>query len=205
MKEYLKAALRKRVQADMVKKARGGGPMARGRGRGGLFAMRQAMLDQQKDEQQDPFSLIRMELAIWKKLQHQNLVRLYEVLNDPEQDVLYLVMDLCGNGPVQKLDQSEFTSKPLDCELAHKFFVEAMLALEYLHEHDIVHRDLKPDNMLITSDNVLKITDFGESKLLSKHGEKIKGYSGTPAFMAPELCTNSSEVSGEAADIWSLG
>ncbi|KAJ1931138.1 hypothetical protein FBU59_006818, partial [Linderina macrospora] len=86
MKEYLKAALRKRVQADIMKKARGGGPMIRGRGRGGLFAMRQAILDQQKDEQLDPFSLIRMELAIWKKLQHQNLVRLYEVLNDREQD-----------------------------------------------------------------------------------------------------------------------
>ncbi|KAJ1948226.1 hypothetical protein FBU59_001690, partial [Linderina macrospora] len=114
-------------------------------------------------------------------------------------------MDLCERGTVQKLDMNAFTSEPLGSDLAHKYFVEAMLGLEYLHEHDIIHRDLKPDNMLITSDNVLKITDFGESKLLSRHGEKIKGYSGTPAFMAPELCSNTGEVSGEAADVWSLG
>ncbi|KAI8324672.1 kinase-like protein, partial [Martensiomyces pterosporus] len=205
MKVYHKAGLRKRVQSAMMKRARGGGPMRGGPGRGGLFAMRQVMRDQQNDEAADPFSLIKMELAISKKLKHNNLVRLYEVLNDPEQDVLYLIMDLCENGPVQRLNMEEATAEPISAKDAHKYFTHALLGLEYLHEHDIIHRDIKPDNMLLTEDGTLKITDFGESILLKQHGEKIKGTSGTPAFMAPELCQGLSEVSGEATDIWSLG
>ncbi|KAJ2723883.1 hypothetical protein GGI07_002346 [Coemansia sp. Benny D115] len=203
MKEYVKASLRKRRQSDMMKRARGGGPMRPGRG--SLFASRQVLQRQQSEESSDPFSLIKAELAISKKLQHPNLVRLHEVLNDPEQDVLYLVIDLCESGPVQKIDPFQPTAAKIPPEDARKYFTQALLGLEYLHEHDIVHRDIKPDNLLLTKENILKIADFGESVLLDEHGDKVKGSTGTPAFMAPELCQSASEVSGEAADIWSLG
>ncbi|KAJ2488943.1 hypothetical protein IWW47_005321, partial [Coemansia sp. RSA 2052] len=204
LKEYHKASLRKRLQSTTMSSAPGGGdgPMRPGRG-GGLFAARQRLLQQRSEEDADPFSLIKTELAISKKLQHPNLVRLYEALNDSEQDVLYLVIDLCENGPVQKIDSS--MSEPLQPEVAHKYFTQALLALEYLHEHDIVHRDIKPDNMLLTKNDTLKISDFGESTLHDNNSDKVRGSSGTPAFMAPELCQSAGEVSGEAADIWSLG
>ncbi|KAJ2699706.1 hypothetical protein FB645_005236 [Coemansia sp. IMI 203386] len=203
MKEYAKSGLRKRRQSDMMKGTRGGGPMRPGRG--GLFAARQMAMKQQNEEASDPFSLIKTELAISKKLKHPNLVRLYEVLNDSEMDVLYLVMDLCEKGPIQKLDAEQKLSTKFSPEVAHKYFTQALMGLEYLHEHDIIHRDIKPDNLLITEDDVLKIADFGESVLLSEDKTNVKGSTGTPAFMAPELCQNAAEVSGEAADIWSLG
>ncbi|KAJ2747950.1 hypothetical protein GGI20_000037 [Coemansia sp. BCRC 34301] len=205
LKEYHKASLRKRLQSTTLSNApsgRGGGPMRPGRG-GGLFAARQRLLQQRSEEDADPFSLIKTELAISKKLQHPHLVRLHEALNDPVQDVLYLVMDLCEHGPVQKIESA--TSEPLLPEDARRYFTQALLALEYLHEHDIVHRDIKPDNMLLTKDDVLKISDFGESTLHDNNSDKVRGSSGTPAFMAPELCQGATEVSGEAADIWSLG
>ncbi|KAJ2889903.1 hypothetical protein IWW38_004431, partial [Coemansia aciculifera] len=207
LKEYHKASLRKRLQSLSTSSSsgssRGGGPMRPGRG-GGLFAARQRLQQQRSEEDADPFSLIKTELAISKKLQHPNLVHLHEALNDSEQDVLYLVLDLCEDGPVQKIDSG--ASEPLQPESAHKYFTQALLALEYLHEHDIVHRDIKPDNMLVTKDGTLKISDFGESTLHERHCDKVRGSSGTPAFMAPELCQGgSNEVSGEAADIWSLG
>ncbi|KAJ2017875.1 hypothetical protein GGI06_002811, partial [Coemansia sp. S85] len=120
LKEYHKASLRKRLQSTTMNcspSGRGGGPMRPGRG--GLFAARQRLLQQRSEEDADPFSLIKTELAISKKLQHPNLVRLYEALNDSEQDVLYLVIDLCEKGPVQIIDPGSATSEPLSPEDAH--------------------------------------------------------------------------------------
>ncbi|KAJ2757787.1 hypothetical protein H4S06_003009, partial [Coemansia sp. BCRC 34490] len=89
MKEYNKANLRKRQQTSLMQGGRGGMPMRPGRG--GLFAARRMMLQRQNSEEEaDPFYLIKTELAISKKLRHPHIVRLYEVLNDAESEVLYL-------------------------------------------------------------------------------------------------------------------
>ncbi|KAJ2617291.1 hypothetical protein H4S08_000392 [Coemansia sp. RSA 1365] len=207
MKEYNKTSLRRRQQSNLMRSSRGRGTMLRGRGaRGGMFDARRAMLqEQQQGEASDPFYLIKRELAVSKKLKHPNLVRVHEVLNDDEQDVLYLVIELCENGPVQKVDPSSSSTTQLSPEHAHKYFVESLLGLEYLHENNIIHRDIKPDNLLLTSDNTLKIADFGESTIVARHEDKVTGSTGSPAFMAPELCQGIAEVSGGAADIWSLG
>ncbi|KAJ2520614.1 hypothetical protein H4217_001919 [Coemansia sp. RSA 1939] len=204
MKEYNKANLRKRQQTGLMQGGRGGMPMRPGRG--GLFAARRMMLQRQNSEEEaDPFYLIKPELAISKKLRHPNIVRLYEVLNDAESEVLYLVIDLCRKGPVQELNSTDEKTTPLPIEKARKYFTHALLALEYLHKHGIIHRDIKTDNMLLTDDDVLKVADFGESVMPSDGGNKVTGATGTPAFMAPELCQGVEEISGEAADIWSLG
>jgi [calcium/calmodulin-dependent protein kinase] kinase len=70
-----------------------------------------------------------------------------------------------------------------------------------------VHRDIKPDNLLITDDDVLKIVDFGVSEMFEKSSEMFTAKSaGSPAFLPPELCvTNHGDISGKAADIWSMG
>jgi len=76
-----------------------------------------------------------------------------------------------------------------------------------VHAQGIIHRDLKPDNCLITDDDVLKIVDFGVSEMFEKDSEMHTSKSaGSPAFMPPELCVaRHGQVSGKAADIWSMG
>lgn len=71
----------------------------------------------------------------------------------------------------------------------------------------MVHRDIKPDNLLLTEDDVLKISDFGVSEMFDKPDNmRTTKSAGSPAFLPPELCVaKHGEVSGKAADIWSMG
>lgn len=148
---------------------------------------------------------IREEIAIMKKLDHPNLVQLIELLDDPEEDSLYMVLEMCKKGVVLTLGL-EGDAKPYDNETCRCLFRDLILGIEYLHSQGVIHRDIKPDNLLLSEDDVLKVSDFGVSEMFEKPGEMMTAKSaGSPAFLPPELCGRHREVSGTAADIWSMG
>ena len=77
--------------------------------------------------------------------------------------------------------------------------------VKYLHKYGIVHRDLKPDNIMVTQQNnidIIKIMDFGLSKIISSHEKVVDGY-GTLSYVAPEVLLRTPY--NKEVDIWSLG
>ena len=75
-------------------------------------------------------------------------------------------------------------SKKFTEDVARFYAAEILLALQYLHKDlNIIYRDLKPENLLLTKDGHIKLTDFG----LSKKNEISSSYCGTPEYLAPEI------------------
>ncbi|KAB2576933.1 hypothetical protein BFW01_g2206 [Lasiodiplodia theobromae] len=203
VKEFSKSRLRKRAQSNMLRS-----PGVRHRknqysaGRGFNLPLHR----HSGSEPNNSLDLIKEEIAVMKKLNHPNLVSLIEVLDDPDEDSLYMVLEICKKGVVMRVGLDE-RADPYEDEQCRCWFRDMILGIEYLHAQGIIHRDIKPDNCLITDDDVLKIVDFGVSEMFEKDSEmKTKKSAGSPAFMPPELCVpKHGDVSGKAADIWSMG
>ncbi|KAI3633247.1 hypothetical protein MIR68_008785 [Amoeboaphelidium protococcarum] len=171
-------------------------------------------------DRNDPLMCIYTEIEILKRSNHPNIVQLYEVLNDPDQDCLYIVFEYCSGGHTMKMSMEE-RQTPLSEDRCRQYFSQLLYGVEYLHGMNIVHRDLKPDNLLISNNNgdLLKISDFGVSVILddatlTPEGQltRIKS-AGSPAFMAPELIDHQQHfrdhddagVDYKKADIWAMG
>lgn len=78
----------------------------------------------------DALYLIREEIAIMKKLNHPNLVQLIEVLDDPEEDSLYIVLEMCRKGVVMKIGLGE-QSTPYPEDMCRTWFRDLILGIEY--------------------------------------------------------------------------
>ncbi|KEQ80726.1 Pkinase-domain-containing protein [Aureobasidium pullulans EXF-150] len=203
VKEFSKSRLRKRAQSNLLRRPN----QKRQASRGFNSPLhRMSTSDRLTPQANNSLDLIKEEIAIMKKLHHTNLVALIEVLDDPEEDSLYMVLEMCKKGVVMKVGIDD-RADPYDEETCRCWFRDMILGIEYLHAQGIVHRDIKPDNCLVNEDDVLKIVDFGVSEMFEKESDMTTAKSaGSPAFMPPELCVaKHGHVSGRAADIWSMG
>ncbi|KAG2760952.1 hypothetical protein PC129_g9044 [Phytophthora cactorum] len=177
---------------------------------GKLFAMKFISRDVMKKDKlgkQSKLDDIKREIAIMKKLNHPNVLRLYEVMDDPKMNKLFLVLEYMKHGDMlsfQKKKNPQGTLENLRDRDLHSVFLQVILGLAYLHEQKIVHGDIKPQNLLVGEKDVVKIADFGISQSLYGSKQKIADVAGTPAFMSPEMCTGE-EYSGQLADVWALG
>ncbi|ODQ83070.1 hypothetical protein BABINDRAFT_164780 [Babjeviella inositovora NRRL Y-12698] len=138
---------------------------------------------------------IKREIAIMKKCDHPHVVQLREVLDDVNSRKIYLVLEYLETGEI--VWQAE-NGPALTFVKARSVFRDVVQGLEYLHYQGIIHRDIKPGNLLVSSDGVVKISDFGvsfASDLDSNTNEfELCKTAGTPAFYAPELCATNFET-----------
>jgi len=155
-----------------------------------------------------PLEKIYREIAILKKVDHPNVVKLVEVVDDPMEDNLYMVFELLEKGEVLEIP----TNIPMCEEEAIKCFRDVVHGLEYLHYQKVIHRDIKPSNLLRADNGEVKIADLGVSDEFDGVDAMLTATAGTPAFTPPEClkagssaASSSCGFSGRAADIWSLG
>uniref|UniRef100_A0A3P9IQ02 non-specific serine/threonine protein kinase n=1 Tax=Oryzias latipes TaxID=8090 RepID=A0A3P9IQ02_ORYLA len=143
-----------------------------------------------------PLERVYQEIAILKKLDHVNIVKLVEVLDDPSDDNLHMGI------PVMEVPAEH----PFSEERARLYFRDIILGIEYLHYQKIIHRDIKPSNLLLGDDGHVKIADFGVSNQFEGNDALLSSTAGTPAFMAPEtLSEKHKSFSGKALDVWAMG
>eukprot|EP00903_Cladosiphon_okamuranus_P009035 g8638.t3 len=152
---------------------------------------------------------LRREVAVMKKLRHPNIVTLWEVIDDPKAQQLYMIQEYVEDGP---LLPEGVVVPPMRTEEAREKFMGCIRGLHHLHLNGVVHGDIKPANLLVAKDGKVKIADFGAAVMLQNQPEggevsKTKGFNTlicTPAFTPPELFGASTTVS-PACDVWALG
>ncbi|MCI0458848.1 MAG: protein kinase, partial [Gemmataceae bacterium] len=151
--------------------------------------------------QLEELSRFRTEAEAVARLQHPNIVQIYEV---GEQNGLpYFSLEFVDGGSLaQTLNGTPQAPLPT----AQRMELLAR-AIHVAHEQGIIHRDLKPANVLLTAADVPKITDFGLAKRLDvETGQTQNGVvMGTPCYMAPEQATGQVRAIGPGTDIYALG
>ncbi|MGB3976238.1 MAG: protein kinase [bacterium] len=166
---------------------------------------------EEEEESKNLLSRFRREFAVAQKLNHPNLIRVFEFGSINHQ--LFYTMELVDGKEWtqhlaafrQNLKEHKLKDKKKLYLYILSLLIQAADALSYLHENGIVHRDIKPGNLLITQRGVVKIADFGSMRREDSIGQSTRTGSimGTLAYMSPEQ-TLTSKVN-HRSDIYSLG
>jgi len=144
-----------------------------------------------------PSTAIR-EVSLLKELHHPNVVRLLDVFCSLKK--LYLIFEFVDND----LKKHMKTKGLLTPEQVKSFSYQLLLGMNYCHSNRIIHRDLKPQNLLINSQGILKIADFGLARAFSLPVPKYTHEVVTVWYRAPEILLGSQKYS-IPIDNWSVG
>ena len=158
-----------------------------------VYAIKEIVVDKKQNK-----SLVKRELSVLKTLDHPSIVKLHDVIIDTNYNNIYFVLDYYPKGDFAKF----LDNKPLKEKFCRKYLKQLSQGLEYLLNKDILHRDLKPQNILLTNEYNIKITDFGFAKQIDKNS-LINTLCGSPMYMAPEII-NKKEYDIKS-DLWSVG
>ena len=121
-----------------------------------------------------------------------------------EEGYLIIIMEYCEEGDLfYHIEQQKKQNQFFPEKMVLNWFLQAVMAVEFIHKNHILHRDLKTSNIFLTSCGSIKIGDFGIAKVLTATQQISNTLVGTPNYLSPELCD--SKPYTYKADMWALG
>ncbi|XP_058617538.1 testis-specific serine/threonine-protein kinase 6 [Onychostoma macrolepis] len=139
------------------------------------------------------------ELAILRRVNHEHIVQMHELIEVAGKR-LCIVMEAAAKDLLQKIHEV----KRLPEDQSKNLFSQMVSAINYLHQMDIIHRDLKCENILLTAEEQVKITDFGFARCVQDPSELSETFCGSAAYTPPEVIMGM-PYDPKKYDIWSLG
>lgn len=138
------------------------------------------------------------EINLMARLHHENIVRYLGA--DEKDGNLFIFMEFVPGGSIAHVLK---LFKRLHEHVVRKYTQKILQGLQYLHQNNVVHGDIKAANILVNNDGVVKLSDFGHSRVVQQGNSIVDSIRGTPMWMAPEVIKDSRH--GKPSDIWSLG
>lgn len=164
---------------------------------------------------------IEQEIRILSRCNHPNVIGLVDVYRDyivvskeganTSRDVklckrIWIYLDYCMATVMEVIKSNDRNCLPKF--QAHKYFHDLVEAVDYLHSHGIYHKDIKLENMLITKENTVKLTDLGVAHTVGQfyHDDICTNVFGTALYQSPEVLNGAEKgFSASSLDVWSIG
>ncbi len=155
------------------------------------------VLKQEFSENANFVSKFRVEAQAAAGLMHPNIVNVYDV--GEEQEIYYIVMELVEGITLKKYIEKKAR---LSVKEAISIAIQVSMGIEAAHNNHIIHRDIKPQNIIISKEGKVKVTDFGIAKAATSN-TITSNVMGSVHYTSPEQARGG--YSDEKSDIYSLG
>ncbi|KAK2045774.1 kinase-like protein [Colletotrichum somersetense] len=185
-----------------------------------LYAVKEFRARRKKETEDEYVKKIKSEYSIAKSLHHPNIVETVRLCTDHGR--WNHVMEYCSEGDLYGLIAKRYMTDPARQSDRLCLFKQLIQGVNYLHSNGIAHRDIKLENLLITKDSKLKITDFGVSEVFTGHHPGFReaggqcgkgmcdeirlckpGMCGSEPYTAPEVILKKDEYDPRGLDVWS--
>jgi serine/threonine protein kinase len=141
-------------------------------------------------------SSLSKEVRLLMRLDHPNVIKLHQVIDTPQE--LYIVMEYASGGElIDYIAARGFLQE----KEGRRLFRQLVSAMDHCHLAGVIHRDLKLENMLLSTDKNLLLSDFGLGRTINGGSHYLNTFCGTPLYAAPELVSGIKYI-GPSADIW---
>ncbi len=146
-------------------------------------------------------SRFKREALAAARLVHPNIVQVFDFGSDRHSSRQFIVMEFVDGHSCAELLRDKGPMPPRD---AVEILCQSCRGLDYAHRNGVVHRDVKPGNLLVNTDGVVKLADFGIAKAAEQSDiTKVGSVLGTAAYLSPEQARG--EPAGPSSDLYALG